>query len=288
MSMNDIGKIAVIFSAHKPEESHVHNMLRLANGGVKTIVIDNSPDDVIRFDSSIANLVYEKNWNKGGIAGALNLGVEFAKKEGAQYILFFDQDSDVTILNIELLFKTYQELELSHEKVLLGATYFDKNVGKMGGNCKLNKFWYQKVSSFDGKGFADVSMLITAGTCMSVDLFDQIGVFEEDFFIDHVDTEYCLRALSKNVKIILTNRASFEHAVGFKEVHKVFGFITLKPNNQSAIRRYYIFRNNVILMLRYGVRFPGFFNLSFARLAHELITIVLYESFKIKKSECKL
>lgn len=281
--MFDLDRVAVIFSAHNPERVHLNNMMQLAADGVKTIVVDNSLDDEVRFSSSNENIFYHKNWNRGGIAGALNLGVQVAKNEGATYILFFDQDSEITVENIEILTKTYQRLEMTSQKFILGSAYYDKNVGKMGGNCKLTRYWFKNITEFDGEGFSDVSMLITAGTFMSVGVFDYIGEFEEDLFIDHVDTEYCLRALSKNINIILTNKATFEHAVGFKEVHKILGFITLKPNNQSPIRRYYIFRNNVVLMIRYGLNFPGFFTLSFARLIHEVITICLYEKKKIQK-----
>ncbi len=282
-NMFDLKKVAVIFSAYAPKDSHVNNMLGLACAGIKTIVVDNSPDDIIRFDTSMENVFYRKNWNRGGIAGALNLGVQIAKNEGVEYIVFFDQDSEISNENIEILIKSYQELEILDAKLILGAAYYDKNVGRMGGNCKLTKFWYKKVNGFNDEGFADVSMLITAGTCMSVGVFDHIGEYEEGLFIDHVDTEYCLRALSKKVKMILTNRATFDHEVGFKQVRKLLGLIALKPNNQSANRRYYIFRNNILLMFRYGFQYPGFFNLSFARLAHEVITILLYEEMKFQK-----
>lgn len=43
--------------------------------------------------------------------------------------------------------------------------------------------------------------MISSGSLIKSNIFDQTGFFKEDFLIDHVDTEWYLRAKVKGFKI---------------------------------------------------------------------------------------
>jgi rhamnosyltransferase len=56
----------------------------------------------------------------------------------------------------------------------------------------------------DAAPWQDMESVITSGSLLSLAAYTAIGPFREDFFIDHVDTEYCLRARLKHYRVIKT------------------------------------------------------------------------------------
>jgi rhamnosyltransferase len=69
-----------------------------------------------------------------------------------------------------------------------------------------------------------------------------------NYFIDHVDTEWCLRARDKGYTLIGVLSASMEHSLGDK-VKRIWLFYLRSVAHHSPLRDYYMYRNT-ILMLR--------------------------------------
>ena len=74
-------------------------------------------------------------------------------------------------------------------------------------------------------------------------------------FIDHVDTEYALRALARGVPFYVVPRLVLSHQIGNKREHRL-GFLHMTSMNHPAFRRYYIARNGMHLALLYGLGLP--------------------------------
>jgi rhamnosyltransferase len=92
------------------------------------------------------------------------------------------------------------------------------------------------------------AFLISSGTLISIPKLLKIGGMRSNYFIDHVDTEWCLRARNKGFFLIGVHSASMEHSLGDK-VKRVWLFYLRSVAHHSPLRDYYMFRNT-ILMLR--------------------------------------
>lgn len=73
----------------------------------------------------------------------------------------------------------------------------------------------------------------------SVSVLDDIGTMNEDFFIDYVDTEWCLRALGHGYEIYADTNVCMKHTIGDNNIK----FLVWKLPVHSALRRYYRMRN---------------------------------------------
>lgn len=94
------------------------------------------------------------------------------------------------------------------------------------------------------------TLIITSGSLIKIEIFKQIGFFEEKLFMDRVDFDFCFRI---NINGFITKIAKnlFFICEFAKEEKKYFFTIT----NYSAQRRYYITKNTVYL-LKYFFKFP--------------------------------
>jgi rhamnosyltransferase len=84
-------------------------------------------------------------------------------------------------------------------------------------------------------------------------LFNEIGGFNEKYFIDSVDFEFCLRVKKKGYRVLMSNTDYIKHELGVRKNMSFFSIIT-----HSSIRNFYIARNHVDLSLRYFRYFPIF------------------------------
>lgn len=90
-------------------------------------------------------------------------------------------------------------------------------------------------------------MLITSGTLIPCGVLKNVGGMRNDFFIDHVDTEWCLRAISLGYDLAVAVKARMHHRMGDTRMAVwFFGWSYL--NGYKPRRLYYRFRNFVYML----------------------------------------
>ena len=127
--------------------------------------------------------------------------------------------------------------------------------------------------------------IITSGSLVSLTAFETIGPFREEFFIDLVDTEYCLRARSKGYRVILSLKPTMCHSIGAPSAHTILGKNT-GTSNQPAFRFYYMIRNHVVLAREYLLKEPGFVTRTLYSKIKTVVLMSLFERDRLGKLKC--
>lgn len=241
-------KVIAIIVTYNPSS----NVLKLKNDlnlqNIKPIIVDNGSKDfnfsVVEQDTYSYLLKLNDNL---GIAIAQNKGIEKALELGAEYILFFDQDSTIPENFVQDMMDDYQLISNQNIKVgALGPRFIDERYN-----------FYYKTISISKHGLRtkhDVSninepfnstLLISSGSLVSVETLKEVGLMRDNYFIDYVDTEWCLRAESLGFKNYISAKAVMKHTIGDNVLN--FKFINVPVH--SAFRRYFRVRN-AFYMLR--------------------------------------
>ena len=135
----------------------------------------------------------------------------------------------------------------------------------------------------DGDPWEEVESVITSGSLIPLAAHAAIGPFREEFFIDHVDREYCFRARAKGFRVIKTRKPLMLHAIGAVTHHNVL-WMNKWTSNHSPDRRYYIARNDTVMLREYGNYMLGLWALkSLSRCLRLCKRILLYEHMKTSK-----
>lgn len=278
--MTKFGAVVVLY---KPTSEQIKNIIRLSKLCSYIVAVDNSPaliNHAVNF-SGFENIIYVSNNNVGGIAGAFNTGLYVLREHGLKIFFLFDQDSCPDDSYFMKMNKS--RIECNLDEVLIGPNVFDVNLGRFSPRLIFHKWRYKALQVTSGDtGLLSCSSIISSGTLITESAFAKIGLFREDYFIDHVDTDYCLRAGFLGVPIFINADVILPHSIGERSLHK-FLFLNFRPNNHNSIRRYYISRNGVHLSLKYGLRKPSFFLINSLRMFHEFFGIVLFEKDKKRK-----
>lgn len=257
---------AVIVTYH-PNINFLQSYTAIAEQFPFVFVVDNNSNtnEILFIEQciqpSLSHIVF--NSQNLGIAAALNQGVALASQRGFQWVVTFDQDTNVNPHLLETLIETTRKF--GEANVVVGSNYWDAN---------QRKYF---INDFSQTKFCRRKTLITAGMLFPLRIIKEIGGFREDYFIDSVDFEFCLRARKNGWPVIVTTECIMTQFIGKKSNNKLSGF------DHPPIRKYYIVRNTIVTVITYFFHEPKWCLGQFYRLWRDLIAIIVFEDKKINK-----
>ena len=265
-----IKNIDAVVVLYHPDESIIENIKTYQQ--VRTIyAIDNSEeynDNLVKKLKQFENLIYINNKGNQGIAHALNVGAKLAIENSADWLLTMDQDSRFIENSLEILIAWIKNNDTS--KIGIVSPYhLTKNKANV----------YEKENKI-----IDELTVMTSGNLLNLEAFDNVGKFEEKYFIDYVDHEYCLRLRRNGYSIKVHKNCILLHSLGDVSFHYLFGR-KIVCTNHNYIRRYYITRNRLNVMVKYFTSYPLFCIKEVKALVFEWIKIILFEKSKMKKQK---
>ncbi|EPG5004325.1 TPA: glycosyltransferase [Klebsiella oxytoca] len=273
-------KFGSVFVLFNPDEEVIEKINKYSEEftSMKIVVVDNSYNDN-EYPSVFNDTVsFISNKNIGGIAGALNKGINYLISQNVDFVFTFDQDSHIP----SDFFEKMQSFIYDHKADAVCPIFFDRNSETYSVFVTFNKWNYDIVESG-----VITSTAITSGMGISAKVWNEMEGMREDYIIDHVDTYYCLELCRKGVDIFINRDICLNHAIGERTKHKLLG-VTFKPNHHSALRKYYIIRNGLHSSLYFLKDYPSYFYLNFLRTVHEFVCVIFYEKDKRKKLKLML
>lgn len=166
----------------------------MVNLGFRVYVFDNSPfnsqySHIIKDNTSVNYLTAGKNV---GIGYSLSTLCATAYAHGYSHLLFLDQDTGISEITLE---------------------FIDNFSGSLQDNIKQH---YAAVvfngSPADTQSVQEVRLAISSGSLFNLTILKHIGWHNENYFVDCVDYELCLRTRRRGYKIgIVKNTPDFDH-----------------------------------------------------------------------------
>ena len=261
--------IAGVVVLYNPDVNLLDN-IRTYNRSIKKLyVVDNTevPSNVL-IDSMLLefdNIEYIPFNQNQGIAKALNVAAFKALEAGFEWLLTMDQDSQASEGMIEKLIKALENV--SDEKVgIIAPRYILKNEDAKEPSQEIEQ----------------VYVAITSGSLLNLQAFHEVGPFREDFFIDYVDHEFCLRLRLNNFKTLIDNKVVLYHELGDSKSHSILGH-KINSSHHNFIRRYYITRNRLAVIKEYKHIFPYYYKCERTNNIREFLKVLFFEKDKIKK-----
>ncbi len=221
--------------------------------------------------------------NVGGLAGAYNRALSVLKTQGMPFsqVVFLDDDSDPASLSALLADPAAAQALHQSDTAALSPAYRDRATQLRGRYIRLGRWRL----SFNPREFSDlrpVAFVINSMAVWRMAALQRIGPFNEGLAIDHVDTEYCLRARQIGLKLLVHGGFEFAHSIGERKKYRLLG-VTLQAGGHPPWRRHMIARNTVWLARNWFWREPAFAGLCLARLAYEAVGIVVAEDQAVAK-----
>ena len=268
-------EICAIITTFRPDRELYKRVERIREQlGLVVIINDGEYNKNVKelntwFDKT-NNVLLHHNIANVGIAASLNIGVSIAKSNNYQWILTLDDDSLVMPNIIERLIFGLSNIKTDKPIGLIGMSWTETNVIK------------KEIPRNDNLEYSEKRGIITSGSLFSLETYNIVGPFREEFFIDSVDYDYCLRARDKGFAVIKIDEIGFEHSLGRSKVVNLMGWkITIE--NHEAFRIYYGFRNSTVLASEYLIKDPLYSLAVLFRQIKILFLVLMFEKNKKAK-----
>ena len=236
-----------------------------------TVIVDNGSSDAeagmiaSAADRCGARLI--RNDRNRGLAAALNQAAEWAFGEGYRWLLLFDQDTEVVPGAGAELLRIHQLAAARRATAVVGTNFFDeaRQAPRFPSLAAGEREW------------APARTVIASGSLIERESYRTIGPFREEFFVDSVDHDYCLRARAKGFQVVLATRPLIRHRLGATSAHRVLG-MRIATSNHSAARRHDMSRNRLVLAREYVFTEPRWVAASLFALAAETAVLLALEA----------
>jgi len=249
---------------HHPDSDLCHCVEKIVPQVSETLIVDNGSsascvDQLKRISERLGAHLILNSANEG-LVRAINQGAQSAVSRGYQWILMLDQDTTVAPDMVESLGEIVRSDPHAQRLAVVGSNFKDKVTGRLSTTVTA----------------------ITCGSLVSLSVFQALGGLRDDFFIDCVDHEYCLRARAHGFRVIITSRALMEHPIGNFTYHRFLGR-TVRTTNHAPLRQYFMARNLLILIREYARKEPRFIYAYCGGYLRAAIKLCLFEDGRLAK-----
>ena len=255
--MTALGCVVVWYNPSKKELNNIKSYYSHVD---RIYIVDNSDNDnsgLLNFpDFSAEKIEYHPNLTNIGIASALNKGCLCAIEDGFKWVMTMDQDSTFPELEMTKFVNEFEAKLKDHSDIAIVAP-----------------------RSSDLQPHGLVEKVITSGNIVNLHAYKQVGGFDDELFIDEVDHDFCFKLMQANYKIFLLSNVRMAHSLGNSKIHNFIFNYKFHVMHHSAVRKYYIVRNRLVVRKRHPVYTRKYVKDNI----HLLIGIILFESNKFEK-----
>lgn len=189
-----------------------------------------------------------------GIAAAQNIGIERAIRLEADFVLLLDQDSLPSISMVNELYAALvsaQSDQFDIPVAAVGPTIVDRSLGRiyyfmterMGFPCK----WLPPGDINKLPLNIDATVLAASGMLIPIDVIKSVGGMRTNYFINHVDTEWCMRAKAAGYRLLGVPSSKLEHRFG-DTIKQIWFFGYRQVIYHTPLRNYYDIRNTLLML----------------------------------------
>jgi rhamnosyltransferase len=271
-------KFGLIFVLFQPTEGFLRNLVNACATCPDVVAVDNSPEaDVSMHDTlRVWGIEVIFNRNQGGLAGAYNRGADLLLARQCEVIFLLDQDSDIDLSFFDKMMEACREL--GTDEFLVGPKIYEINLQRCMPVFQPGKRVPKRIRIDDCKeGMFPTLCIISSGSAISASAYRKLGAFREDYFIEYIDIEYSLRAVSLNIPVYMNAAVTMRQITGRIERHG-----KRYTTNHAAWRRYYGARNAVHCLYLHRAQW-GLHWVSGLLAILQLLRVLQYESEKVRK-----
>lgn len=233
----------------------------------RVVVVDNTPTgpgaaevlDAVRSGAAPGAVEVHRTGSNAGLAAALNAGVRHAGEP--ELLLLLDQDS---VLEPGTVTRLRPHLADADVAAVVPAPW-DASTQR-----------YLDPRAHRRPEVVEVATAITSGMLLRRSSLVAVGPFREDFFVDLVDLDLCLRLRARGWRIVQDRSVLLPHSLGETRWHGR-GPFRLRATHHPTWRLYWIARNSVVLLREHAWRQPVWAVTWCAILAYWAVTIAAFE-----------
>lgn len=263
-------KFCLGVTLYNPSIYELNSLLSLEKVFDKIYIFDNSEGELFNSNSiffkEYKNISYIGNNKNDGLSIAYNEMCSMSISDGFDFICLLDQDSKTTVTTLKFAIN-YIKKQLTNKVAVYAPEIIYSHKSEIS---------YKKQKNYNVK---EIAWAISSGSFINLKLYKDIYQFDENYFIDRLDYDYCYTMRTYGFKIIRIKNYVLYQSLG--EEKKVG---TKLVSQHNPLRHYYISRNRLFFYIKkYKKIFILKYALVFLLSLRHLYNVIFHEDLKIQK-----
>ncbi|GAA0083796.1 glycosyltransferase family 2 protein [Clostridium sp. CTA-7] len=224
----------------------IKSLNKIKYDNYKIVIVDNNSNkkdvEILSKQSGFKLFTLEENI---GFAGGNNVGIEFAMKNKADYVLLLNND---TVVEGDFLCKLVETVESDKNIGAVGGKifYFDNKEVLWYAGAKINKFngktKHEGVDEVDSEKYSIQKETDYITGCMmlvSRDVLEKVGMMDDSYFLYYEETDWNVRIRHAGYKLIYNPESIIYHKIS--KSTKSLNYIMVCYYDRNS---YYFIMNN--------------------------------------------
>lgn len=227
MNLPQVTVVVLNYARPKDTIECLHSLKLSKYSGFKLLVIDNaSPDNSVdQIQMAHPDVEVIETPHNIGYSGGMNFGIRYAMQFSPDYLLLINSD---TVVDEGFISTLIEVVEIyPRAAAASGTIYYSPEREKMWYAGGTIRYW--RASGFTNhellkdresniNKIKKVSFLAGCAFLIRVSAIQQVGLFDERFFMYLEDTELCSRLLRKNYELLYVPSAKLYHKVNDERI----------------------------------------------------------------------
>ncbi len=245
-------------------------------------------------------LIFIQTGYNGGFAFGNNVAIKYAlAKNDFEYIWLLNNDTVIDKDSLKLMVETFKDKSIG----IVGSAlliYDEPNLLQvLCGTQKLN--WInggqgayihpkEKYAKELQKNFEIPGYIVGASMLIKKEVFQNIGLFDENYFMWAEETDLCFRALKNGYKLYCCGASKVYHKEGASSGQGKTKSLLFRKSKRPSLKRFiitgYLDRRNHVYFVKkhYGVFYSVLYIVLYIpKLLKRIVGILLFDDFKSKR-----
>ena len=257
--------IILNYNGYKYTKACLDSLYSFSYSNYKIIVVDDYSEDdsVLRIKKNYPNTTLIQNSKNLNYCKSFNIGIKEAIRNNADYIFLINNDTkDFSRNYLEAILETFQ----SNKKLgMVGSKCFDYNGGVRRNEVASIRFGIKMDTP-------------TEGYVIKKEVFDKIGLFNENLIIYFEDLDFIVRMRNAGYETSINSKISFLHYGGGTTSKVMFKSNYMRIRNLILFTRKYCSNRSFLWKFK---EIKGNLGIHFFRLRDSLLNFEFKKSFKL-------
>lgn len=221
--MNDprpatVGVIFVNWNGWQHTVAACRSLDQSTHQALEIIIVDNASadDSLVQLRAALPKAHIIANPVNAGFAGACNIGIRHAAQQGCDYIFLLNNDA---LAEGDTVASLVQASKSKQDSALLGSVLVYVSSGayqffgsRAGTVIREPEFLiFEKDAALLSQAFIETDFIIGAALFIPIRIWDQIGPFDERFFLNYEETDFCYRARKQGISSYVVPASVVRH-----------------------------------------------------------------------------